>query len=380
MRDEAARLARALEWIARLPLCGEPELARLLGVDEHDARRLIHLLSKQGWAETVEGGSPELELRRLAVVRDAAVPALADALGSDPGAIAGVVPVRFRDVLERVTRLEITVGVNRLFADVAADLRRSGVAELTDARSLPLALPAAERWWLPRIQGYGCLRAGQLHAPFLLAWDRTAAPDLQRRRRLAGWLSASIAVERRWGPEGLPPILVICPSARERRWWEQALADRAEIAESRFDVLLSTGEELRAHGVRGAGWWRPGYTQAPLVELLGWGYATAVDAVRVEGVLDDFRPPARRTGTSLRERALARATAHEAGPVWQHLGSLGLATGPAEKTLIEWVARHPLVSAAELAALLNDSEGLIQRRLEWLTRFGAVQTEAAVNG
>ena len=161
MRDEAARLSRALEWLARLPLCGEPELAGLLDVDEEDARRLIHQLSARGWTETVAAGSPELEQRRLAVIRDEAMPALAAALRGDRTSLASAIPARPRDLSRRVARLEVTVSVNRFFSDLADDFRCAGLANLADARSLPLAVPPAERWWLPNIEAYGCLRSGR---------------------------------------------------------------------------------------------------------------------------------------------------------------------------------------------------------------------------
>ena len=363
MRDEAARLARSLEWIARLPLCGEPELAGLLGVDESDARRLIHLLSAQGWVETVAAASPELEPRRLAVLRDEAVPALAAACGRDLASLADAVPVRPRDLSRRVARLEITACVNRFLADLADDLESSGIAELADARSLPLALPPAERWWLPDTEGYGCLRSGPIHAPFLVAWDRAAAPDVHRRRRLAGWFAASARVDRRWGREGLPPVLVICPSARERRVWEDALAKRDGAGSGCLDLLFTTREELRAAGAGDARWWRPDRAPAPLVEQVGWGEAPTLDALRIERALDDCTPPPRRAGTSHGRRAFDQATSGQVGPDRQRLAGLALAT-PAEKTLTEWVARHPLMGAAELAALTREPAGLITRRLE----------------
>ena len=372
MREEAARLERSLEWIARLPLCGEPELAGLLGVDGHDARRLIHLLAAQGWVETVAAASPELEPRRLAVLRGEAAPALAAACGRDLASLADAVPVRPRDLEGRVTRLEITAGVNRFLADLADDLESSGIAQLADARSLPLALPPAERWWLPGTEGYGCLRSGPLHAPFLVAWDRAAAPDLHRRRRLAGWVAARARVDRLWGTEGLPPALVICPSPRERRVWEDALAKRDGAGSGRLEVLFTTRGELHAAGAGDARWWRPGRAAAPLVEQVGWGAAPTLDAVRIARALDDCRPPDRRDGTSLGRRAFDETAGGGAEPDWHRLGDLALATSPAEKTLTEWVARHPLLNAAELAALAGEPAGAIGRRLERLASCGAL--------
>lgn len=366
-------LTRALEWIARLPLCGEPELAGLLDVDEHAARRLIHALATRGWIETFEPGSAELELRRLGAVREEAISALAAALSCDQSQIVAFLPKRSSDTLERVTRVEIAVGVNRFFADLAADGRQSGLAELLDARSLPLALSPSERWWLPRSDGYGCLRAGTLHAPFFLAWDRAAAPDLSRRRRAAAWLAARAAVSRHWGAEGLPPLLVICPSNRELRVWQRALVERDQTDAPRLEVLLTTREQLQIHGAGACGWqWPDRTSSASLVEVIGWGQAPPIAADWLAEPVDDLPNPGRRS-PSLRERALAAAASPGGGPVSYRVGVLALATNAAEKTLIEWIARHPLLSAAQLAALEDAPKALIERRVEWLLRCGAVR-------
>ena len=377
MRDEAARLQRALGWIVRLPLCGEPELAGLLGVDEDDARRLVHALSARGWVETVAAASPDLAARRLVLLRVEAVPALAAACGRDPASLAGAAPARPRDLAGRVARLEITVGVNGLLADLAEDLGRAGVARLADARSLPLALPPAERWWLPGVDGYGCLRSGPLHAPFLVAWDRAAAPDVHRRTRLGGWLAASARAGRRWGREGLPPVLVVCRSGRELRVWEEALEQRDA---GRLEVLFTTREEMDAAGPGDARWWRPGRAPGGIVEQLGWGASPAVGVFRVDRALDDCASPPRCAGASRAGRALAEAAGGPAGPAWQRIAELALATTAAEKTLTEWVARHPLLSCAELSALTGEPARLVERRLDLLAGCGAIRTDAEPPG
>lgn len=375
------RLARTLEWIARLPLCGDRELAGLLGVDPIDARHLVHELAKRGWVESIEPGSPELELRRLACVREEALPALAAALDLRPADVPRRAPVRLKDTLDRVSRVEITAGVNRLLGGVAANVRRSGVAELVDARSLPLAVPAGERWWLPATEGYGCLRAGNLWAPFFVAWDRAGAPDLHRRRRVAAWSAACGPVALRWGAEGLPPILVVCPSWRELRVWEQALLRRGEDgAVDGLDVLLTTRDQSKANGPGGAVWHAPGTEQAALlVERLGWGGVPQVPPICLPALIDGMPERPSRTASSIREWAAARSTAIGLGPIWQRVAVLALATGADEKRLIEWVARHPLVSAGELGTLLNESEALVERRLDWLARCDAVCAESATS-
>jgi hypothetical protein len=381
VKPEGPRLARTLEWIARLPLCGDRELAGLLGIDSIDARHMVHELARRGWVESVEPGSPELELRRLACVRDEALPALAAALALTPADVPRRAPVRLKDTLDRVSRVEVTAGVNGLLGDLAGDLRGSRIAELADARSLPLAVPARERWWLPATEGYGCLCAGNLWAPFLVAWDRASAPDLHRRGRVAAWSAASAAVETHWGAAGLPAILLVCPSPRELGVWEQAFVRRLDGgAADRLDVLLTTREELRAQGPAGAVWRAPGTEQAALlVERLGWGGAPPVPPVCLPDLIDGLPEQPSRTAPSLREWASTQVTANTGAPLWQRVAVLALATGADEKRLIEWVARHPLVSTTELGALLNESEALVERRLDWLVRCCAVCTESAIS-
>ena len=148
----------------------------------------------------------------------------------------------------------------------------------------------------------------------------------------------------------------------------------------RVDVLLTTREELQAHGPGGAVWRAPGTAQAVLlVEQLGWGGVPPVPPTCVPDLIDDMPEQPSRIAPSIREWAIAHAATTDRGPVWQRVAVLALATGADEKRLIEWVARHQLVSATELATLLHESKGLIERRLDWLARCGAVCAGSATS-
>lgn len=360
-----------IDWLARLPLCGEQELAGLLGFHEHDARRLTYELSRRGWVESVEPCSPELELRRRYIIRVCAVPLLSRVIAS--AGVAGHFPVRLQDVVRRLGRPEITTGVNRLVSDLAGALRKFHLAELADARSLPLSCPPHERWWLPGVDGYACLRAGQLWAPFFIVWDRASAPDTHRRARVAAWSRACAGVGQHWSADGLPLVLVVCPSSREEGIWEHALAKQQATSDAPApSMLVTTREALRARGVGGATWRLADHpVAAPLVELLGWGTEPAIVAPRVpEGQVAAATLAS--AGPTIRQWAVEQAVSPLGSHQKQRAAALALVAGIDEQLLIEWVARHPLLSASELAALTNQPALLVARRLEWVMRCHAI--------
>ncbi len=251
MSAPGSRASPALEWIARLPLLGEPELARLLGIEEVDARGVRRLLERQGWIEWFVPGTDAIEQRRLSFVREEAMPELAAAGDIAQIALPAHLPVLRRDTLARIARVELTASVNRFFSELTAwpDLPR---LELEDARSLPLTASPAERWWLPALEGYGCLRAGALRAPFFVAWDRTAAPDQHRTRRVGAWIAAAPTVAAHWGAEGLPPLLLVCAGQRARSTWERSIGQAADRTAARpAEILLISARELAVDGPAG---------------------------------------------------------------------------------------------------------------------------------
>src|SRR5690606_4330688 len=107
MNDEQMMATRALGWLVRLPLSGDPEVAGLLGIDEHDARRTVHDLALRGWADSVEPGSPELERRRRYFVAEDAIAAWCAAREVTVATLTESVPVGRNDLLRRIARIEI---------------------------------------------------------------------------------------------------------------------------------------------------------------------------------------------------------------------------------------------------------------------------------
>lgn len=373
MNEQHALLARTLDWIVRIPLNGEAEIARLVGVGESVARRLILALVQLRWVESLEPTSTELEARRRYVVRTDAVAALTLAVGA--GTLAQDLPIRLRDVLHRVTQFEITVGVGRLLADLAEHVRRAGVVELADGRSLPLATTARDRWWLTGTNGYGCLRMGERWAPFLVAWDRAAAPDEHRRRRVRAWIEGRTTAARPWGAEGLPSLLLVCPGEREEAVWEKALLTASERDPFAVpSVLLTTREALVVGGVGGAIWRRPGDTQPRvLLGTLGWGARPSIAAPWLSDRSGSLPVLSHRQGEFLRAWAGTELRRRPNGPIWRRTGAVAVLLGPVERAIVEWIARFLLPSAADLAPVLNEPVPLVERRLEGLVRCDMIR-------
>ncbi len=376
MRSHNSRASRALEWIARLPLLGEPELARLLRIDEVDARGLRRVLERQGWIEWFVPGSDALQQRRLSFVREEVLPELAAALGIGLGALPAHLAVLRRDLLARIVRVELTASVNRFFSELTSWPALPGL-ELEDARSLPLARSRAGRWWLSSVEGYGCLRAGPLRAPFFVAWDRAAAPNLHRRARVDVWFSTATAVTAHWGAEGLPPLLLVCADRRARATWERSIRRAAERMDGwPPEVLLTNARELAADSPGGATWHDPVSGRAgPLLERLGWGEAPPFPRLRLPDEL--VAPPQPGAALTLRRWAPA-AAADSRTPTVERGAAIAMTTDRDEKRLLEWVGRLPLVTTPQLASLTDLPEAAAERRLERLLRSSVVRFDSDV--
>ena len=372
MNDQPQRATQAVGWLLRQPFSGEREVGRLLGVAEQDARHILHELTLRGCVDWVEPGSPELERGRRYFVTEEAVAAWCAAREVPVATLARAVPVGRNELLRRVASIEVTTGVNGLCAALAAELRSAGHAELVDARSLPLGGPAAARWWLQGVDGYGCLRAGRLYAPFLVAWDPAAAPDVHRRRRAAVWRREAAKVRGHWGDAGLPPLLIVCRTVREVAVWRGALADRADGETPPLGAYFTTRRALREHGAAGPVWQSAAGEEGRLITLLGWGPEPPVPPLPLVEGLADLGPRDHHREGALGRWAAGHATTEHARVRWQHASAVALATRPGEQTLLGWIARHPLLAASDLAELLREPAALVERRLEWLLRCRVV--------
>ncbi|HWO73946.1 MAG TPA: hypothetical protein VNN21_10350, partial [Dehalococcoidia bacterium] len=263
----------AIDWIGRLPLLGPFDLSRLLGLGEREARSLLSGLHHGGWLESLQVESPDLEPGRVYALSRQGVQALAAALGLSPRELEVAFPAAETELAQRLGRVEITVGVNRFAAELVAALDREEAIELEDLRALPSRRPSWA-WWPADVQAYGCLRAREIVAPFFVAWDRAGAPTAHRRKRFGSWSSFRDS-EQSWGRDGMPSILIVCPSEKETFEWGRAVLASADRRSSKpLPVLLTEVNAVFAADPLEEVWRRAGDLQeSSLTDLLAWRWS-----------------------------------------------------------------------------------------------------------
>jgi DNA-binding PadR family transcriptional regulator len=327
----------------------------LLGLGEREARSLLSGLHHRGWLESTQAESPDLEPGRSYALSRQGAQALAAALGLAPQKLELAFPTAETELAQRLGRIEIMVGVNRIVAELAAALDREEAVELEDLRALPSRRPSWA-WWPADVQAYGCLRAGEIVAPFFIAWDRAGAPTAHRRKRVASW-SRFRDSEQPWGHDGIPSILIVCPSEKETLEWEQAvLASAGRRSSKPLPVLLTEVDAVFAADPLEEVWRRAGDLQeSSLTDLLAWRWSMPPEPVN-PGFIGPLPPPDQIT-------------------LPQTTGSTMVGqptTGATEKRLLDTLGAHPLLTNDELAALLRMRGDATRRVLARLVDRGLI--------
>jgi hypothetical protein len=344
-----------LDWIGRLPLLGPFDLSLLLGLGEREARSLLSGLHHGGWLESMQVESPDLEPGRVYALSRQGVQALAAALGLTPEELEVALPTAETELAQRLGRVEITVGVNRFVAELVAAHDREEAIELEDLRALPSRRPSWA-WWPAGVEAYGCLRAGEIVAPFFVAWDRAGAPTAHRRKRVASWSSFRDS-EQSWGSDGMPSILIVCPSEKETFEWEQAVLASADRRSSKpLPVLLTEVDAVFSADPLQEVWRSAGDLQASsLTDLLAWRWSMPPEPVK-----PGFSGPLPR----LDQITLPQTT----GSTTVELPTIGAM----EKRLLDTLGVHPLLTNDELALLLRLREDAARRVLARLLDRGFI--------
>lgn len=363
MRRDSRLTLDTLHWLARLPFLAVDDLALLTGQPEPDVEGALREMRQDGLVDMVTPSSPELDGAPLHVLTEPTRHWLGSTLGSK---VARTMPLAWRDVVHSLARLEAAVAFNTFAAGLLASLRRSAEREVADFRVLPVRRPQ-DAWWPPGVQGYGCIRSASGAAPLFVTVDRAGTPTAHRAALIAGWYRFRDGSQR-WATD-IPPILVLCPGLRRGDEWARAVLSSAERRDT-VPLRVLTGSMTAAPSERT---WRraDGTGRAALMEWLPvWhaehlGLPTSPASDLLPHASGEERQPLHRWAREVAEGARSATT-------MEHVAAVVLATSMIEKELIECLARHPLLSEAELVAVLHRDHRLIRRAVERTTGQGLV--------
>jgi hypothetical protein len=366
MRNDSRLTLDALRWLARLPFLGSENLALLTGQPEPHIESVLREMKQDWLVDAVTPSSPELDSAPLYVLTEPTRRWLRSTLDGEP---ARALPLPWRDIIHWLARLEATVALNAFAAGLAASLHRSAYHEVSDFHVLPVRRPQ-DAWWPPGVQGYGCMRAVAGAAPFFVFVDRAGAPSAHRAALIAGWYRFRDSGQP-WGYD-IPPILVLCPGqAREGEWARAVLAS----AERRDSVPLRVLLTSVVAGTDGFGLrtWQPvaGPGRAALMEWLPVRHSDHL--ALCSAPLPDLRPPAPgEERQPLHRWAREVASGSISTTTSERTAAVSLTTSAVEKRLIECLARHPLLSEADLATVLHRDRRLVRSAIEHATTQGLI--------
>lgn len=354
--------AEVLLRIAGLRLLRSSDVRLLTGMPKDDVRRALDALRRHGWTERVTVRSPEhrdpLELHTL---REVAVPAFAQAFGLDEAEVRRSWPVERRDLLDHITSVEITLGLNRFLARIA----NGYIGETTKVaglRLLPRDRRGADCWWPRLMDAYGCLR-GNDDFPFFVAWDRPRTPKVHRSARVRAWYDA-------WDGRAWPTVLIVCPSGSARRQWEAAIRNVANRrGEERLEVAFIRTRDALGQDPTDRYWRLPGEDYQESL----WGVLQPVanrpfrEARRprldvIDRGVDIPSQPLHEWAQGVLARARVSARERIAAQV--------LTLESRHREALVHLARHPYLTERDLALTFGEEDEQVLRLLADLDRYG----------
>ncbi len=365
-RQGSPQAVEALEWLARLPFLGVDDLALLTGRPEPDIEGVLREMKQDGLVDALTPSTPELDGAAVHVLTEPSRRWLAVTIDA---AAVRTLPLAWRDIVQGLARLEATVALNVFAAGLVASLHRSADREVAELHALPVRRPQ-DAWWPPGVQAYGCIRAAAGAAPFFVAVDRAGAPAAHRAALVAGWYRFGESSQP-WGSE-IPPILVLCPGRTREDDWARAVIASAERRNAVPLRVLLAGAAAGAGGSDAHPWRRAdGASRAGLMEWLPVWHTEHLS-------LPSARMPDLLPGVSSEERqplqrwAREVATGARKATTLERAAAVALATSTVEKAAIDCLARHPLLSEAELAAALQLDLRVVGRAVERVATLGLI--------
>ncbi|MFN8475027.1 MAG: replication-relaxation family protein [Anaerolineae bacterium] len=338
-----------LSW---LPFAPVDVLTRMMGLSgPAEVYRVIGRLEALGLIgrlqRPLEGGHNP----RLSHLTGLGIAIVALDNGTDPMAIAQARRLRPSDLLRRLARLPHDLALYRLLAAVVASDPTSPM--LVDWQT-PWQFryrQRSENIVTVRAPARACLRWGKAEMAYLLIADLGGFPLRRYRRRLGG------LVEWRHVQGGVLPLVVVGTVSEGR-----ATAWRSLLSEA--------GRAQRDSGIEG---WVVTWAQVERGEVeIGKGRGQPCEEnPRPAPVKERVR--AERNGKTWNLRSLELALTPEKLVVEHPSAALALTLTPVDRELLDVVARHPFLSAVDLAEIIDWTVPWARRQCDRLVALGALR-------
>ncbi|MPZ51081.1 MAG: hypothetical protein GEU75_17580, partial [Dehalococcoidia bacterium] len=369
---------RALSWLARLPFLEAYELSLLLGVTEREAQWLLFDLQALRWVDQITPSSPWLQAEPLHLLNAGAVSAFACQLGISENEAQAIFPIGHRDVMHRLSRLETWATMNRLLADLVYDFSKSTSLQVDEVLALPISRKLNSSWRPPGVEGYGCLKGSASWAPFFVAMDRSEAPLIHRRKRVADWYAFRDEGDG-WGNYWMPTILIVAAGPQASEQWSEAIlsaADRRQVED--LDILLTDAHTAISKGLFANIWHRPNNSSEGFLQgCLTWVNFEPVIAKAkwLPGTEAPVELSVRQPKLSVWANQVSASVVAGGAPAgtMEELAGVSLVIGATEKSAIQWLGSHPMLSAPELGIVLKLDERKAERLVSGLLRYHLVE-------
>ena len=339
---------KTLLLLARYPLLGSQQIARMTGVSKSAIEARLHRLRVQGLIETVNPKEPILPVRALHLPTAQGLSRLAETAGESPQGMAEAVGLSRRRLFTLAARIKTTYQARQ------ALLGLGRIASLFSGRRCMARLPTD-------------------HGPLLL----DGAATLKYQGRLI-----QIALELDSGPRAKRQVeklyqlrtrypafqlILICWSRRSMQYYldlirKEALSLRAPL----LPTYAALGSAICEQGYDAATWYSNYDKRYTLV--LG-------SSVPSEKIVQPW-PPQEDGSFNVLHRSITQLADWAANGRFpktisqvEKLVGFQFASSPLQKQIVDLVARHPLVNETDLAALLDtlptSVSPAIQKLLQW---------------
>ncbi len=344
---------RLLLLLVRLPFAWVELLEQLNGLNGGASiYRTVEGLRERGQVGMLQAPLRPGHTPRLLYLTDLGLATVALDGGVEPTALACRGHVRGEDLLDLAPGLPHLVAAYELLGALAAS--QAGTPNLLAwerpwrRRYRPVGVKSVRRVEVP---AYTALTWGDSSRAYLLVPDLGLFPLVAYRR-----LPLGLVALRQKYRAAVPPLLVAAPHAGRADGWQWLLEDVSRRRrEGVLPAVIATWEQVRGGGLTAL----PSQHHFQKAE----GFVQQLNVQPLNSHQDGRRLPRLVNGVLAPGSRKAR----------RHIGRLALDLTPADRTLLDFIGRHPFLSVSDLEAVMNWTPTWANRRCKHLRALGLLR-------